>query len=153
MVLLHVPALVASGGALLQDPGNPERLSGFLALSAAMLFFLLKLWGVGLLRFKTDRSSLVAIGVVLVLIHADVIGGHLNLVAAPRELPLAATAFLAAELTRVPRAVGAALSGSCRTTRRANRALSAGLTASFRALAPHLWNPAACLCTPRAPPA
>ena len=91
----------------------------------------------------------VAVAVAVALLHADCIGSRLDGAAVPQELPLAATTLFAAGLTRVQEALRAASSRGWRVDK---PRLAASDVACVVVFAPHHWNLAARICTPRPPP-
>ena len=153
MAAIHTPALVSSFWALTDGGPNPGRLGGFLALALAMLFFISKIRGVRALEFATHRRSVLTIAIAVVLIHADAIGTYLQLQQVPATVPVAATTLLATGLTSVQEAVGSALSGTERTSKRPRRLTPALGAAWFGLFGRHRLTLVACLCAPRAPPA
>ena len=153
MLALHVPALIASWRVFIQSGLDVGPLGGCLALSAAVLFFVLKLWGVPCLQFATDRRSLMVITVAVTLLHADAIGTRLNFVAVPQNVPLTATALLATGLTRVQSVTKAALAHGRGISKRRILTLLFNHSAWLGAFIPHHRILAALVCIPRAPPA
>jgi len=153
MLVLHVPALFASWRMFIQSGLDVGLLGGCLALSAAMLFFVLKLWGIPCLQFATDRRSLMVITVAVTLLHADAIGTRLNFVAVPENVPLTATALLATGLTRVQSVTKAALAHGRGIPKRRILTLLPSHSTWLGAFSPHRRILAALVCIPRAPPA
>jgi hypothetical protein len=152
LVVTHVPALVASWSMCLHDGLNAAHLSGALGLSAAMVFFGLKLWNVECLRFDTSARSLVLITAAVVLLHGNAIQRRLDWAVVPQETPIAATTLLSLGLKRVRCLVVAAVLRSLRGFSRASLALSPSAGAASRTCVPPGWILAARQCTPRAPP-
>ena len=149
MLVIHLPALFIMWQLFLKEGAESVRLSSFLGLNLATLFFLLKIRGARLLEFTTNRHSLLTIVVAVTLMHANAVGMHLKYAAVPQDVNFAAGILFAAAFSRVQQFFGRLLSRT-RTTR--NTA-----TLSRRAMwscqhQPHQPRYAACLCAPRAPP-
>ena len=153
MALLHAPALAASWKRFVQSGLDWGLLGGCLGLGAAMLFFVLKLWGVRFLRFRTDRRSLAVMAVAVALLHADAIGARLGLAVMPKELPVAGTTLLALGLTRVQSVMKATLSRGRGMAKRRILAVAPNEAAWLGAFVPHGRVLSSPLCIPRAPPA
>jgi hypothetical protein len=153
MAGVHTPALLSSWRGLVESGFDPDRIGGFAGLALTMLFFMAKIRGVKALEFATHRRAVLTIAVAVVLIHAGCINTYLETQPVPATVPVAATTLLAAGLTRVEEAFGAAWSGPAKTSKRHQR-LSPSLDAAwFDVLRRHRSTMVACLCAPRAPPA
>jgi hypothetical protein len=153
MVLAHIPALKASVELFIQSGLDPSRLGSLLGLTATTLFFILKLFDLPFLRFRTDRRFLVTVGLAVLLMHADALGACLNCENVPKELPVAATTLFAAGLARVQSAIETAFSHDGRRSRRHLWEPAAHDVAWFGAFVPHRRVAAALIFIPRAPPA
>jgi len=71
MGLIHASALVSAWGSFFRgDPGS-SSFAACLALSLSMAFFVLKVWGIPVLRFRPSRKAWVAAVLLVVLIHTD----------------------------------------------------------------------------------
>ncbi len=73
MILAHAPGLIAAGRAGLMNGFGVELLSGSVLLVASMVFFVLKIRGVPWLRLQTNRRSVIAVCLVVMLIHLECI--------------------------------------------------------------------------------
>ena len=117
MLLIHVVPLISSWRSFFASGQDIGQIGGCLGLTVAAAFFLLKLYGVQFLRFHTDRASCVAIGLAVLLVHADVLGAPANGVIGPKYDPIIATTLLM---------------GCVLPARRILRTLTAGLFANAR---------------------
>ena len=153
MAAVHAPALIASWGACLQGAVGAAQLSGCVGLSAAMVFFGLKLWNVEVLRFDTSAKSLVLTAVAVALLHGNAIERRLECAVLANDTPIAAMTLFSLGLKRVRRAVLAAASRGWQRGRQHVTALSLRGMAGMWTFARPRWILAARLCTPRAPPA
>lgn len=104
MLLMHAPALVGGWQSLMASGFATERFGTFLALSIAMLFFVLKLRGTACLRFRSGRHTWVAIFLVITLIHLDCIRPELDGTLVSNCAVFLATTTLVGGLTQMPRA-------------------------------------------------
>lgn len=150
---VHAPALIASWSACLQGAVDAAQLSGCVGLSAAMVFFSLKLWNVEFLRFDTRARSLVLTAAAVVLLHGNAIQKHLAWAVIPEDTRVAATTLLSLGLRRVQGALVAAVSRGSEKSRRGCSALLPGECTATWTFVPAGWILASRLCTPRAPPA
>ncbi|MCZ6683410.1 MAG: hypothetical protein O7B26_09500 [Planctomycetota bacterium] len=119
MLLIHVAPLISSWKSFFANGQDIGQIGACLGLTAAAVFFLLKLYGVQFLRFHTDRASCAALGLAVLLVHADVLGAPANGVIGPKYDPIIATTLL----------IGCVL-----PARRILRTLTAGLCANARRL-------------------
>ena len=71
MGIAHTPALIGAWGSFLEGGMKVSSLGGCVFLTASMLFFALKLYGVHFLRFHPGRRSILALVLVVGLIHFD----------------------------------------------------------------------------------
>ena len=71
MGVMHAPALNGAWRACVRDGMSVELLGGCLILTASMLFFVLKFFGVAFVQFRTDRRARVALLLAVGLIHLD----------------------------------------------------------------------------------
>lgn len=149
LLIIHAPALVVAWLLFLDGGTESIRLSSFLGLNLATLFFVLKIRGVRLLELQTDRRSLLAIAVAVGLMHAQAVGARLQYVAVPQDVSVAAGVLFITGLARVQRALETLTSGgrvAAKTTRLRAQ------TVQYYQRRPR-WLPyTARLCTPRAPP-
>ena len=153
MFLAHAPALVSAWRYGLADGLKVELLGGSLFLSAAMLFFALKLWGVRWLRFRTDRRSFVAICLVVALIHLDCIHPGLRNAVVSKCTVVLATTTLVLAAPRIARKVRSAFARSVPSTKPQPGNGRAHETAWLDAFRPHCWVLAFRGLQLRAPPA
>jgi len=81
MLLAHAKAVAAAWAAF-----SPTDLAGMdlvrpIGLTLASVFFVLKLFDVSWLRFRTDRRALAALGLIVALLHLQTVGlaagGHI----------------------------------------------------------------------------
>lgn len=153
MLLAHTPALISAWRYCFTDGLKPELVGGCVVLTASMIFFVLKLRGVGWLRFHTDRHSLVAVCLVMTLIHLDCIRPGL------RSEVVSKCAVILATTTAVvvaPRLVRLARSAAGRGGASAKSRPFNGQSphdAWLGAFEPHCWVLAANLFRLRGPPA
>jgi len=149
MAIVHAPVLVELWHVLISEGAGSIRLSSFLGLNLATVFFALKIWGVRLLEFETNRRSLIAITLAVALMHGNVVGAWSSYIAVPQEAPIAASVLLMSGLSRLQRALRRPFSCSRETWRTAESFIQ---MVRLSALPPRQLLLAACLCTPRAPP-
>jgi hypothetical protein len=98
MLAIHVPACIRTWQAVAQPASNEAQFGAAVWLIGAVVFFVLKLLGVSWLRFQTDRRSLCAISLAVLLIHAGPIGFRLPDAMVPGNTPLLGTMLLMAGL-------------------------------------------------------
>ena len=153
VALAHAPGLMAAWGHWLGGCFDPAELGGCITLSLAMVFFALKIVDVSWLRLRTDRRSLVAMGLILALLHIDVIKPNVPLTNIPEYTTLMATTLLAAGLAREGRR-------QARVVRRASVSVGSTIpllrsndTVWFDVFRPRCWVLACRLYLLRAPPA
>lgn len=96
MLLMHAPALVGAWKGFFTGGFDVILLGPCLGLTAASFFFLLKCYGVRVLRFHTSPGSCVTIALALVLVHADVIDAPAGGLIGPMYDPIIATSLLLA---------------------------------------------------------
>jgi hypothetical protein len=101
LLIVHSPAFLKLWRAAYGSQASEASIVGCAWLSAAMLFFVLKAFGVSWLRFRTDRRSRLAIAIAILLIHAGPLGVAPDGILAPGNMPLLGTLFLAANLDRL----------------------------------------------------
>jgi hypothetical protein len=149
LLIIHAPALILAWLLFVDGGTESIRLSSFLGLNLATLFFVLKIRGVRLLELQTDRRSLLAIAVAVGLMHAHAVGARLQYVAVPQDVSVAAGVLFATGFARLQRVLGTLVS----------RGRVAAKTTRLRAQPVQCyqrrprWLPyTARLCTPRAPP-
>jgi len=118
MLLTHAMPLYKVWKSFIASGFSPAHLGGCVALSIAMLFFVLKLKGVSCLQFRSGWQSWVAILLVIGIIHVDCIRPEVNRTFAVECSVVLATATLVSVLTQFPRACGAALGRRTRTIER-----------------------------------
>lgn len=153
MGVVHASALVGAWTSFVKGGPESSGLAGCLALSLAMLYFVLKLCGVTLFRFRPGRRTWVVAGLLVVLIHADCIRPGFNDLMASGYPDLLATAAFVGGVCQVP--------GIRSMTRRhPDLSVRAGESNFWSILAidldgflPHCWVLAARLFRLRAPPA
>jgi len=147
MVLVHAPALVTVWSSLLAEGADSIRLSSFVALHLATLFFAVKAVSPGFLSFQTNRRSLVVIALGAILLHANAIEFEAS---APRDpIPVAGSILFIAGFSCVQQAI--------RTILTRNAAVSPGLPPAAARVQATVYRPrelllAANLCASRAPP-
>lgn len=96
MLLMHAPALVGVWKGFFTTGFDAALLGPCLGLTAACFFFLLKCYGVRVLRFNTSPGSCVTITLALVLVHGDVINAPAGGLIGPMYDPIIATSLLLA---------------------------------------------------------
>jgi hypothetical protein len=149
LLIIHAPALLVAWLLFVDGGTESIRLSSFLGLNLATLFFVLKIRGVRLLELQTDRRSLLAIAVAVGLMHAQAVGARLQYVAVPQDVSVAAGVLFITGLARVQRALETLKSGG-RATAKTGRLPAQTVQCHQRQ--PRRLPYAVRLCTPRAPP-
>ncbi len=152
MMAAHVPALVGTWRSLIADGFATEHLGGCVALSLAMLFFVLKLLGTAWLRFPVDRRAWVAMGMIVAMIHVDCIRANSDDAAARQLAVVVAVTILIADPMRVARALGAAFTNLRPTGADNPLACRAGHTVWLDLFLPHCWVLRFHCRIPRSPP-
>ncbi len=117
LILIHIPVLGSVGRSLL---ANPER-GNWLALAAlclTVLFFVLKLLDAPFLRFRTRRGAAIVFLLVCALVH--------------REIATTQAAQQVLKLAPMTLAVGVAIEGLHRSTRRLRRGIRLRLREAWR---------------------
>ena len=153
MLLAHAPALISAWRYCFTDGVKLELLGGCVVLTASMIFFVLKLRGVGWLRFHTDRHSLVALCLVMTLIHLDCIrpGLRSEVVSKCAVILVTTTAVVAApRLVRLARSAAGRGGASPKSHPPDGRSPNDAWLDTFE---PHCWVLAANLFRLRGPPA
>lgn len=150
MLVLHAPAALSAWANLLTIQSNGRTLAGCAWLTASMVLFVAKLADVPALRFATDRRSLTALILAVVLLHANLLVVVTDLPQPLADsLPLAASTLLAGALVQVQQALRGLLFGApAARLARAVRVLGLRLAANPPA------RPALCarVLAPRPPP-
>ncbi len=152
MVVAHIPALIAACRAVIESGFDPSRLGACVALALATLFFILKTANVSFLRWKTDRRSCVALGMIVVLLHIDALRPQIFQVAVPVGATIVLTVAVVTIVPRRLRLLALAIRrsgvfGRCRT-----HAPHGNTTAWCDERRPHCWLLASSLFALRAPP-
>ncbi len=107
MCLAHAPAIVSVWEAYLHQGGTKsDPLVGCIALTACMLFFVLKTSDVAFLRLNLDRRALVVVVLAVGLIHSDCLGSTADSAAVANCVAIIATTSLAGGLILLARARG-----------------------------------------------
>ena len=153
LAAVHLPALLVSWNEVLRAGLDATRLGGCLGLSAALVFFLLKLLNLEILRFDTSIKSRVIITIAVVLLHSNVLQKHLDAALVSKNVPLVATTMLCLGVNRVQRAIEHAVRQSSGKCRQRLLALPPGYFTRLWAARPSRWILTSRLCIPRAPPA
>ncbi len=104
MLLVHLPGMFTRGYALLASDLTDAQTPGFIALNLSSLFFVLKVAQVRWLAFNSDRRSLVALTVAIVLLHAGIVPDGQPITTEISQHVLASVLF-AASLTSVQTAL------------------------------------------------
>lgn len=152
MLLTHAMPLYKVWKAFISSGFSPSHLGGCVALSIAMLFFVLKLKGVPCLRFRSGWQSWVAICLVIGIIHVDCIRAENSGTFAEECTVILATATLVSVLTKLPRACGAALGRHARTVNRRSSQSRSAETVWLDVDRPRCWVLSERLFLLRAPP-
>lgn len=147
MVLVHVPALVTLWSSLFAEGADSIRLSSFVALHLATLFFGLKALIPRFLSFQTNRQSLVVIALGAILLHANAI--ELEASDSRDHIPVAGSILFIAGFSCVQQAVRTILSQNS-VVLLGFRPVGAEVCTTARR--PRELLLAANLCAPRAPP-
>ena len=153
MLFAHAPALISAWRCCLAEGLQLDMLGGCVVLTASMVFFVLKLRDIGWLRFRTDRRSLLALGLVVALIHLDCLQPGLRTeVASKCAVVLVTTAIVVA----IPRMIRLLRAGCAErgTTRRCRLSDGRFLDKTWLDTSqPRCWVLARNLFRLRAPPA
>ena len=150
LTALHAPALITFWRVLLLHGTDAVPLGSFLSLNLAALFFALKICGVQLLQFDTDRRSRIAVMVAVALMHAGVIDRQLGgVMQIPPTLPAAAGVLLTSGMPRVRRLIERVLALPTQAARRRPNWALGGLVLAVCARAA---GPRALARSPRGPP-
>jgi hypothetical protein len=132
---------------------DPRGLGGLATLSLAMVFFALKIVDVPWLRLRTDHRSLVAMGLVVALLHVDVIRPDTAVANVPEYTTLVASTLLVAGALRRSRRYMNTSRCASRDVASMSPLLRSNETAWLDAFRPHCWVLASRLYLLRAPPA
>lgn len=153
VAVAHAPGIVHAWRGILANGLDLEYLGGFLWLTVAMAFFALKVFDLPCLRFRTDLRSWVALGMVVGLLHVDVIrqGSEPSLV--PDGTAVLATAWAIGTIAPVRRLWRESLASLETALRPRHASATLHDTLWFAALKPHCWLLAQRLFNHRAPPA
>lgn len=152
VALAHGPGLVGAWERWIGGGFDPRGLGGLVTLSLAMVFFALKIVDVPWLRLRTDRRSLVAMGLVVALLHVDVIRPDAVVANIPEYTTLMASTLLAAGALRRSRRCISTCRRASRDVASTNPLLRSNETAWLDAFRPHCWVLASRLYLLRAPP-
>jgi hypothetical protein len=106
MLAVHVPACVRVWQRILEPHSTATQLGAGVWLAAAIVFFALKLIGLPSLRFATDRRSLCAIALAILLIHAGPLGFRSPEAVVPGNAPLIGSMLLIMGLSSVQKILG-----------------------------------------------
>lgn len=106
MCLAHAPAIVSVWEAYVQGGTTSNPLVGCTAVTACMLFFVLKILDVPFLRLNLDRRALVVVVLAVGLIHYDCLGSAADSAAVANCVAIIATTSLAGGLILLARARG-----------------------------------------------
>ena len=98
MAAAHTPALLSVWESFITSGFDVARLGGCIALSLTMLFFGLKIYGVTFLRIRSRPRSWVAMSLVVVLVHLDVLSAHPHASVVPQCLTIVTSLGLASQL-------------------------------------------------------
>ncbi len=153
MLFIHVAPLISSWRSFFANGQDIGQIGACLGLTAAAGFFLLKLYGVEFLRFHTDRASCAALGLAVLLVHADVLGAPANGVIGPKYDPIIATTLLIGcvlPARRILRTLIAGIRSNARRVPQLQRSIERILVDGFLAV---LWMLTHRIRIPRAPPA
>ncbi len=120
LLAIHLPALLKSWRGCWRllfgtDAGGPSdwQLAGAIWLTAAVAFFVLKIWGVPWLRFRTSPRCLVVAALAVLLMHGGALGLPDHTVAIPGDAPLVTSLLLLFGLERVQEFLCAATAAAC----------------------------------------
>lgn len=149
----HIPALINSWTSFVTAGFAAEQLGGCVALTATMLFFVLKFVDVHALRLRSDRRSWVAIGLVVLLLHVGAFDARVDAAITPASITVAMATLLVAGLARVSCVFSTALRRCAATLKSGSRLVRSNETAWSDPFRPHCWVLALRLFTLRAPPA
>ena len=153
MGVVHVSALISAWSSYLRGDSETSGLAGCLALSLAMVYFVLKVFGVCFIQLHATRRTWVVLSLLVVLIHADCLRPGFNNFLASGYPDLLATAAFVGGVCQIPGI-------RCLTRRRWGQSGSTRESTAWSILAvdrdgflPHCWVLAAYLFRLRAPPA
>ena len=94
MVLLHAPAFLGTWTLLVTSGLDRGLLARCIGLSASMLLFALKFFDVGLLRWRTDWRTCIAVGLVIATAHLGLLESASGEMLWLEHSPLASIVFL-----------------------------------------------------------
>ena len=149
----HIPALVTALTSFINSGFEAEWLGGCVALTATMLFFVLKFVDVRALRLRSDRRSLVAMCVIVLLLHTGALDARIDATMAPQCLTVVMTTLLLAGLARVSGVLAATFRRATATVKLGSLLRQSNETAWSDPFRPHCWVLAYRFFTLRAPPA
>ena len=152
MGIMHAPALAGAWRSCIDTGVTLELLGGCLAITASMLFFVLKFWGVSFLRFRADRRSWLAMLLAVGLIHLNCLRPVFNHADGADYAAIVITVSVVAGVTEVCRTYRKS-SVRAKASRRSDSTARFAGTVWLDAWRPHCWVLASYLFRLRAPPA
>ena len=152
MAASHAPALVNVWQSFIAGGFDVARLGGCIALSLAMVFFGLKMYGVTFLHIPSRPRSWVAMSLIVVLVHLDVLSPHPHTSVVPQCLTLVTSVICVAIAVRLSRELMRILRRACTLLNCQFHMTRSTETVWFDAFRPHCWVRAARLYALRAPP-
>ncbi len=108
MAAVHAPALIGVWRSYITSGFAPDRAAGCVVLTLSMIFFVLKVRGIGFLRFRVGKRAWVAMILTVALIHVDAIRPERQHTFRTETAVLFATTSIIVGLTRIPPAFRAA---------------------------------------------
>ena len=150
--LSHAPALVGAWRSLLGSGLDPGRSSGCVGLMLVMIFCALKVYDVPCLRFHTGWHACTALGIIVALLHVNVVRPDSDLTAVPVYMAVVATTWLVGGSMSVRRKIGEAFASTGAAFKRHSSPLPSTDTLWLDMSRPHCWLLALHLYSLRAPP-
>lgn len=149
----HAPGLVHVWRNFVVSGFAPEHVLGCLWLTLTVAFLALKVRDAAFLRFRTDLRSCLALGVVVALLHVDVIRPGSDPSVVPECTAVLASACAVGALPQARRWLKQVVRKTT-TTRAGRKPEAASIDTAWRsAFRPHCWVLALGLFHLRAPPA
>ncbi len=153
VALAHAPGLIGAWRSFTSGVFAAEDLRGCVLLTLSMLFLALKVCDVRFLRFRTDPRSCIALGLVVALLHVNVIHAGDGPTLIPEYTTLVVTVALAGSSALVRRRLHLARTFATAITRHLPRLLPAAGTVWLDTVRPRCWVLLLRVFRLRAPPA
>ncbi len=153
VALAHAPGLIDAWRSFTSGGFAAEDLRGCVLPTLSMLFFAVKVCDVRFLRFRTGPRSCIALGLVVALLHVNVIHANDAPTLIPEYTTLVVTLVLAGGSALVRRRLDLARTLATAITRHLPRLLPAAGTVWLDTVRPRCWVLQLRLFCLRAPPA